>query len=151
MADMTDAQASQALRGFLAGVKYVQRLDEALTVALDTQRRIVEAKAKADSMEAAGAMLATATKEAETTRVEVLAALAKERAALVAAQDETKRELGRTQQATMERLDAIARDTRQAKDELLAVEGQIAVAREALSAAKGDLAAFHARVSGLAQ
>lgn len=151
MADMTEAQASQALKKFLAGVQWAQNLSQALDLALEADRRLLSAQNNAgrmeDSLKDIQARIDALTAdrlEAESKVKDAMNALALQQAAM-------KQEQAHTAAVISERQDAIARDTREAQSALLALEGQIKDRKQELENAKTELAAFHAKVAGLAQ
>ena len=151
MADMTDAQASQWLRGASAGLKYLARMDEALTAALTADKRTADAQKAAGEAEGVLTSLREEITKLKDSKGEVQRALDGERAALFAAQQETQTAQRATQQAITDRASEISSQTKDSQDRLDALLAQTARAQQALEAAKAQLTAFHTKVAGLTQ
>ena len=149
MAEMTDAQASQSLRAAIAGMKYLTRLDEALTAALAADKRLVDAQRSAAEAENRMASLQAEITSLEKDRGGIKYALEEERSKLTAARAETIREQDKTAKAVLDALSSCDLAKKQAEAELFDIRKQVASATADLDAAKKDLAAFHANLGGL--
>ena len=151
MADMTEAQASQSLRAAIAGMKYLTRLDEALTAALAADKRLVSAqKAAADSEN----LMASMQAEIAALKLErdgLAGKVEDERTAYRAAKAERAREEDAIQRAVLNGQIAVDKATQEAQGALLDVRRKIAAAEAELVNAKAALAAHHAAVAALAQ